>query len=198
MSEHQINKLSQKLTSLISIVALILWIQTPLFAANLTNETQCEIIREALYSESPAKQFLLLEKRKIDLNQLCDYPWGGSFAAFPPLVYAVRTLGFSTIKAIVESGADANLPDEYGMTPIMAARDLATVQFLLKSRVDVNRQDENGWTPLMWHATSGSNEAIQIIKELMRAGAKRNIRNKEGKTAAELAGDNELRRLLIS
>lgn len=162
-----------------------------------TPKSNCEIIQEALYSEFPAKQILLLKKRKINLNQLCDYPWGGSFEAFPPLVYAVRTLEFPTIKALVESGSDANLADNLGVTPIMVARDLATVQFLLKSKAKVNWQDSNGWTPLMWQTTSRETEAARIVEELIRAGAKLGIKNKEGKTAIELANDQELKEILL-
>lgn len=192
---------SLKLFRLFPASFLILWLlgsQECLFAAHLNAEAQCEIIKEALYSDNPAKQILMLKKRNINLNQLCDYPYGDSFASFPPLIYAVRHLDLPAIKALVESGANVNLPDENGATSLMLAKDLSTVQFLLKSGANVNAA--KGWPPLLWHITSRDDDAARIVDLLIRAGAKVNQRNDNADTALTLAAyneNNDMVRLLI-
>ena len=163
-------------------------------------ESNCEIIQEALYSENPERQILTLKNRKIDLNQLCKYPYGEIFESFTSLGYAVRVLDLPAIKALIKSGANVNVPDEDGMTPIFRARDLATVQFLLKAGANVNAETPDGWTPLLWHMISKNDEASRIVEVLISSGARVNQRNDEGDTALMIAaddGNNEIVRLLI-
>lgn len=171
------------------------------YGEDATPNSHCEIIKEALHSENPEKHILTLRKRKIDLNQFCDYPIGGNFFSLPSLVYAVKQLELPIVKALIESGANVNAPDEYGMTPIMWARDLATVQYLLKSKANVNIQAGSGWTPLLWQAISRNDEAPRIIEAIIKSGARVNQQNENGDTALTLSasrGDNEMVRLLIN
>jgi ankyrin repeat protein len=163
-------------------------------------ESNCEIIKEALHSENPERQILTLKNRKIDLNQLCIYGIGDHFESLTPLGYAVRELDLPAIKALIKSGANVNVPDEDGMTPIFRAGDRATVQFLLKAGANVNAETPDGWTPLMWQIISHYDELSRIVEVLISSGARVNQRNSDGTTALMFAaelGYSEVVRLLI-
>ena len=46
-----------------------------------------------------------------------------------------------TAKLLLESGADANVRDRFGRTPIMEAKDAETVGLLIERGADVNAKD---------------------------------------------------------
>jgi ankyrin repeat protein len=71
----------------------------------------------------------------------------------------------------VELGADINIPNKKGKTPLWgaAANDhLAVVRLLLTLRADINPGHINGVTPLMARAINSNEE---IVKWLVKAGA---------------------------
>jgi len=84
---------------------------------------------------------------------------------------------FQVLKLLIDAGADVNIRDEKGHTPIHEAALHTNIEFmkiLIGKRADVNVKDEKGWTPLHWAV---SNRHFQVVKLLIDAGADVNIRD---------------------
>jgi len=77
--------------------------------------------------------------------------------------------------------------------------DLA--RFLVRDGADVNAHTKDGRTPLMWLARVDpefESEAIVVAKDLVKHGARVDMRNSHGKTAFQVAYANGLRKLARS
>ena len=61
---------------------------------------------------------------------------------------------------------------------------LECAKALLGAGADINKQDNNGWTPLMNAAINGR---IEVVRELLKRGAKEDLKAKDGKTAYDRA-----------
>jgi ankyrin repeat protein len=72
-------------------------------------------------------------------------------------------------------------------------RSLPLARLLLDAGADVNGHEESGFTALHAAAESGD---LDLARELLARGADRQIRTTEGKTAADLAANDDLSRLL--
>lgn len=85
---------------------------------------------------------------------------------------------------------DVNQADDYGDTALFLACDLGhfySVKKLYEKRddeIDINHANKLGNTPLHIAAYNGH---LEIVKYLLERGAAVNFRNKEGKTASDLA-----------
>lgn len=78
------------------------------------------------------------------------------------------------IQLLAELGADLNLPDEGGETPLMAAIGIygfqaRSLRKLIRAGADVNYKDENGYTALSYALLNSSPEVF--VKILLKAGA---------------------------
>jgi outer membrane protein assembly factor BamB len=86
---------------------------------------------------------------------------------------AVRAGDVKAVRAAVESGADVNARNEYGVTAlwIAAGKDkLDVVEFLLGKGADVNARDDIWYqTPL---STAVGARQLDVVKVLIKAGAK--------------------------
>jgi ankyrin repeat protein len=102
--------------------------------------------------------------------------------------------------AIVESllahGADDRVSDRTGKTPMLYAAGSARVDIvarLLKRKIDVNARYPNDLTLLMW--ASGPDEsapepqAINVVQQLLDAGARIDDRDARGRTALMIAAE---------
>jgi ankyrin repeat protein len=72
-------------------------------------------------------------------------------------------------------------------------RSLPLARLLLDAGADVNGHEESGSTALHADAENGDRD---LARELLARGASRQIRTTEGKTPADLAANDDLRRLL--
>ena len=106
------------------------------------------------------------------------------------------------MRHLLRFGADVNVVDGHGGTPLVAAclnGAVECVRMLLSNKADVNKATKNGTTPLHKAAIRGYDK---IIRMLIVAGADCNIKDKNNKTSLELVNahkfenDNECRRLL--
>lgn len=99
-----------------------------------------------------------------------------------------------TIRALVELGANPATKDKLGMTALHVGADTdetEVMRALLESdaaKAIIDEQDADGNTALHYAAWSGR---VDIIVELLRAGAKTDIVNAAGKTASEEAKEQK-------
>jgi ankyrin repeat protein len=55
---------------------------------------------------------------------------------------------------------------------------------LIEMKADLDIQDEDGWTALMYAAVEGH---AALVSAIVKAGANKNVKNVDGRTAADLA-----------
>jgi len=92
------------------------------------------------------------------------------------------------VKAMVEKGADVNLADTKGRTPLLFAtynKHFSIVEFLVSNDADVNLKDGDNQTALMYASRRSNNNLATF---LLNNGAEVNVRSKKrGITALMLA-----------
>ena len=121
-----------------------------------------------------------------DINALSGENW-------TPLHNNVAYLGSAqTAKKMIAAGANVNAKDNRGRTPLMMAaraNRINRVKVLLEAGANVNDVDENGYSALMLAACTDKgersiqNSPMQVITELIKAGADINMISNDGKTA---------------
>jgi len=129
----------------------------------------------------------------------------GSSAAF----YAARAGSAGCLRALHEAGGDVHAPNQFGWTPLHAASNFSqceAVGALLRGAAAApSPADEVGWTPL--HVASnrvGSTggcecpgclrtraRGLQCMRLLLRRGAKRDLADTQGATAAHIAAAHD-------
>ena len=104
-------------------------------------------------------------------------------------------------KLLINSGADINIQNKYGDTPLYLALHyrypLQISELLINAGADVNIPDKQGTTPL--HEAS-SRGPINMVKKLINNGANVNIQNEYGTTPlhkAAMHGQLEIVKLLL-
>lgn len=94
-----------------------------------------------------------------------------------------RHPNLSVVKTLIASGADVNLKDTNGITPLMEATSSSNVvvtRELIALGADVNARDHKGFTPL--HHTTGSNSG-KIVQLLLAHKADKDAQSDQGETA---------------
>ncbi|XHG05902.1 hypothetical protein AWENTII_009115 [Aspergillus wentii] len=137
-----------------------------------------------------------------------EYPWVvkplvGECATYggPPLTWAVSKSHEPAVKLLLGKGADVNLYDEEGMTPLRCAAEIGDVriaQLLLNAGANVDLKDErHGRTPLSWAAGEGH---TAIAQQLLDHGADIHSNDNYGRTPLSWAarlGQPEVVKLLL-
>jgi ankyrin repeat protein len=120
------------------------------------------------------------------------------------LYRAVRSVDLATVTLLVDGGADPPQPIGDGSTPLMAAAGLGAprggdeevteagdrsdpvdvIKVLIDKGANVNAANTAGMTAMHYAVQRGSD---RIIEFLASKGARFDVKNKQGKTAAELA-----------
>ena len=80
-----------------------------------------------------------------------------------------------------------SLQDGWGLVALHKAcikGHLECAKALLGAGADINKQANNGQTPLMHAAGNGK---IEVVRELLKRGAKKELKNKYGETAYDMA-----------
>ena len=102
-------------------------------------------------------------------------------------------------RVLIAHGADVNQRSTGSIAQVpplgtaVFVRSLPLARLLLDAGADVNGHEESGFTPLHAAAENGDRD---LACELLARGADRHIRTSEGKTAADLAVSDDLRRLV--
>jgi len=113
------------------------------------------------------------------------------------LVDAVRRGDVQEVARLLAAGANPNVKDLDGRTPLHIAAEQSRadlVELLLRHGADPNARDADGETPLH-KAVSVSD--VALVELLLRHGADPNARCKEGRTPLHRAGRVELVELLL-
>lgn len=119
-------------------------------------------------------------------------------ASNPSIVNSQDELGFSVLhnlmceeqfellEYLIKKGADVNLKNKEGLSPIHLACYSENIRILLESGADIQSQDKQGDTPLHSLVKEGK-EKIDVIEYLIKAGAKIDLKNKNGETPLDIA-----------
>ena len=116
-----------------------------------------------------------------------------------PISGAVRHGYLDVARVLVELGAPVDRTDAR-ITPLVKAvlgDQVEMARFLISKGADVNHVDGNGMTPLLYAASIDFGGSA-MIDMLLKAGARADMKTKEGKTALELAGQYRHTHLLAS
>jgi ankyrin repeat protein len=119
------------------------------------------------------------------------------------LVDAAFVCDFVRVRELIGRGADPNVRDADGRTPLFSAvlgGSVGLVGLLLESGADVNARDEAGWTALHFAAQEFEPE---IARLLVARGADVNAQDDDGasplwRAVFSAAGRDEIVRLLAS
>lgn len=113
---------------------------------------------------------------------------------------AIRNNDLTRLKSLVRGGADVNVPDRLGETPLMYAAVAGSpeaMKFLLDQGADSNAQSQSGATALIWSATD-----LAKVRLLLDHGANVNAATKRKRTALLVAAMSDrsapIVRLLIA
>lgn len=160
----------------------VLWISLPLAAANMANVPVSRADRELLIAagQSQVARAEALLKAGANVNT-AHPPW-----QLTPLLVASE-LDFDMVKLLVARGAEVNVYDRDGISPLMRAitlRDLRMVKLLLDAGAQVNVTDHRGHTALT-HAVMRSD--ADILKLLIARGAETDVVAAMGTTTWSLA-----------
>lgn len=141
-----------------------------------------------------------LDVTKVKVEQTVFDVHGADSYGDTTLIEAIRKKHVVVVEELLRVGADANTPNNRGVTPLMTAvthnpDNTQMMQLVLAAGVDVNAQDNRGMTALMDAARYGRKENVVL---LLAHGADPSMRDNQGRTAAAMTFDSrvELNRLL--
>lgn len=106
-----------------------------------------------------------------------------------PLCKAICGSHWGIVDQLIDLGAHPNSKDKRGCSYLhYAARacHCGILQKFLSFGPDINDVDSNGWSPLHWAASSGKG-STKAIKILLKAGSNKDLKDKQGRTALDLA-----------
>ena len=104
-----------------------------------------------------------------------------------PLMLAADWQNYLVSRLLLEHGADINMRDKYGRTPLYRAvrtNHETLVKLLLERKADVCVQDTEGDSPLHFSVRGGF---LEVSRLLIEAGCNVNVRNKSHQTPLYIA-----------
>jgi hypothetical protein len=119
------------------------------------------------------------------LSSLYDY----SSYYYSALGSAAGRGHFSIVRYLIEQGANINIRDSDGFTPLIKAmigRHFEIVRYLVERGADVNFGDKDGRTPLIYASSNGN---LDMVKYFVENRANLNARDVYGRSALNHAYD---------
>jgi ankyrin repeat protein len=95
-----------------------------------------------------------------------------------------------TVEVLLDAGADIHRRNQYGRTLMHACPDQSVVELLIARGAKVDDRDSSGETALMrcaWLSVSREAHIQDTVKYLLEHGANPSLRNKEGRSALDIA-----------
>jgi ankyrin repeat protein len=129
-----------------------------------------------------------------------SYIYGSGLTGATPLWLAAKAADTAVMRALVEGGADLQLGNKAGTTPLMVAaglgqtqgpggvpesRLLDAVKVAVELGADLNAVNDTGQTAVHGAASAGFNTIIQVLAD---GGAKLDVKDKRGQTPLALTG----------
>lgn len=144
-------------------------------------------VLDALYQRQTGDLESLLAS---DLSPNAADPESGD----PLLVIATQMRYREGLELLLRKGADVNCHGSRGYTPLMYAviggQDDETLVRLIRAGADVNAQAANGMTALM---IASMMDRGPVVERLLRAGARVDLVNVQGKSAIDLSASGACR-----
>jgi ankyrin repeat protein len=106
-----------------------------------------------------------------------------------PMLGAFKFGDMETAVALLDLGAPVDFADGNGITMLSRAvlnNEVEMARMLIARGANVNSVDKLGMTPLLWAATMDFGDTA-MSELLLKSGARRDARNRDGLTASELA-----------
>ncbi len=97
------------------------------------------------------------------------------------------------VKKLIKMKSDVNTRASHGNTPLYDAADAKVVEILLGAGAKIDALDDYGETALMAAAQFSDPEKAKV---LISHGANKTLKNKKGKSAYDLAEDDEMRKII--
>lgn len=95
------------------------------------------------------------------------------------------------IRLLLDAGADPNIANNKGMTPLMLSTSSHLTRLLLERGAEVNARNKDGMTALMFCTNAN------VSKLLIQAGARVNLADNEGMTALMLSENAACTKVLL-
>ena len=119
---------------------------------------------------------------------------------------AVNAGAIDCVKLMISRGANVNLADDEGVTPLMTSirvtyrGTIEITELLIKNGASVNVRAGKGSTALMY-ASSGvaahyEGDYVVVVQLLIKNGAKVNVKNKMGATPLSIAKEGKWRKIV--
>ncbi len=140
------------------------------------------------YTDSPVIASCLLARRAN--------PNKGDKAGNTPLHRAILTENWELADILLQKGADINIENDDGFTPINVAQSVEAVQYLLDHGADPTRSDEGGNTILHKAAMNGDCAMIKALLSSRKIDV--NVVNENGNTPLNFTCSAEAAKLLLS
>ncbi len=140
------------------------------------------------YTDSPAIASVLLARRAN--------PQKGDKEGNTPLHRAILNENWELADVLIQKGADVNVENDDGNTPINVAQTVRAVQYLLEKGADPTRSDEGGNTILHKAAMSGDCAMIEVLLKSRKINV--NVENENGNTPLNFTCSAEAAQLLLA